>query len=147
MLNKIILVTALVLSLSACTTTESQQQSERIPKIGMPNPASKFCIDQGGQLEIRDQKDGQVGYCILKDGQEIEEWEFFRASVKVCQAEKAQALVGKSHLTDAQISQETEAKTIRRVEPGQPVTMDYREDRITITVDPKTQKITQANCG
>ncbi len=45
----------------------------------MPNPASKFCEDQGYTLEIRTSADGsQTGYCIFPDGSECEEWAFFR---------------------------------------------------------------------
>jgi putative hemolysin len=46
--------------------------------LGLPNPASKFCEDQGYQLEIREQADGSVGYCIFPDGSECEEWAFYR---------------------------------------------------------------------
>jgi len=42
------------------------------------NPASVFCVDSGGKLEIREEKNGQVGYCIFPDGVECEEWEYFR---------------------------------------------------------------------
>jgi putative hemolysin len=44
------------------------------------NPASQYCIDQGGTLEIVDETAGQVGYCNLPDGTRIEEWEYFNAS-------------------------------------------------------------------
>jgi dipeptidase D len=46
--------------------------------IGLPNPASKFCVDQGYQLEIRSQNRAQVGYCLFPDGSECEEWAFYR---------------------------------------------------------------------
>ena len=46
--------------------------------ISMPNPASQYCVDQGGELEIRDEADGQVGYCLFPDGSECEEWSFYR---------------------------------------------------------------------
>jgi putative hemolysin len=46
--------------------------------IGLPNPASKFCEDEGYRLEIRTEADGQVGYCIFPDGSECEEWAFYR---------------------------------------------------------------------
>ena len=46
--------------------------------VGMPNPASVHCADQGGKLDIRDEAGGQVGYCIFPDGSECEEWAFFR---------------------------------------------------------------------
>ena len=44
------------------------------------NPASVFCEEQGGTVEIVDETGGQVGYCNLPDGRRIEEWEFFRSS-------------------------------------------------------------------
>lgn len=48
--------------------------------VGLANPASEYCVAQGGEVEIRDGADGQVGYCHLPDGTVVEEWEFFRAS-------------------------------------------------------------------
>ena len=46
--------------------------------VGLPNPASQHCVEQGYKLEIRDETDGQVGYCIFPDGSECEEWAFYR---------------------------------------------------------------------
>lgn len=45
---------------------------------GMPNPASVFCEEQGGRVEIRTEASGEVGYCVFPDGSECEEWAFFR---------------------------------------------------------------------
>ncbi len=48
------------------------------------NPASLFCINQRGELEIRTAEDGsQTGYCLFEDGSECEEWSFFRGSCAV----------------------------------------------------------------
>ena len=44
------------------------------------NPASQYCVDQGGTLEMVDETAGTVGYCNLPDGTRVEEWEYFRAS-------------------------------------------------------------------
>ena len=53
--------------------------SKNIPVIGLPNPASVFCKDQGYELEIRaDEEGNQFGVCIFPDKQECEEWKFFR---------------------------------------------------------------------
>lgn len=57
----------------------SGQPGEESPMIGMSNPASDFCIQQGGKLEIRQEAAGEVGYCHLPDGRVVEEWAFFRA--------------------------------------------------------------------
>ena len=46
------------------------------------NPASVYCVQQGGKLEIVETKKGQIGICVLPNGRRIEEWKFFRASGK-----------------------------------------------------------------
>lgn len=48
------------------------------PAVGMPNPASAFCIAQGGKLDIVSEEAGQVGYCTLPSGERVEEWALFR---------------------------------------------------------------------
>lgn len=49
------------------------------PEVGMVNPASKYCLEQGGKLEIRtDAQGGQYGICIFADGSQCDEWAFFR---------------------------------------------------------------------
>lgn len=47
--------------------------------VDLANPASVFCVEQGGTVEIVDEADGQVGYCNLPDGRRVEEWEYFRS--------------------------------------------------------------------
>jgi hypothetical protein len=45
----------------------------------LPNPASVFCEEQDGRLEIRTEPSGgQIGICLFPDGSECEEWTFFR---------------------------------------------------------------------
>ncbi|MFT4098109.1 MAG: DUF333 domain-containing protein [Rhodoblastus sp.] len=46
------------------------------------NPASVYCVQRGGKLEIVTTKKGQIGICVLPNGRRIEEWKFFRASRK-----------------------------------------------------------------
>lgn len=50
----------------------------------LANPASVFCQEQGGQLEIRTDKktNGQYGVCIFDDKTECEEWAFYRGECK-----------------------------------------------------------------
>ncbi len=51
------------------------------PPIGkaIANPASVYCVEQGGRVEIVATDKGQIGVCVLPDGRRIEEWEFFRS--------------------------------------------------------------------
>jgi putative hemolysin len=45
----------------------------------LPNPASAYCEDYGGKLEIRTTADGsQQGACIFPDGSVCDEWAFYR---------------------------------------------------------------------
>jgi len=45
---------------------------------GLANPASVYCTENKGTLEIKDEEDGQVGYCTLEDGEVCEEWAYYR---------------------------------------------------------------------
>lgn len=47
--------------------------------VQLANPASVFCGEQNGTLEIVTAADGsQSGVCTLKDGTKCDEWAFFR---------------------------------------------------------------------
>lgn len=144
-MKKIIFLGLALVSLTACSSV--QHKDPIPPKIGSPNPASQYCVEQGGKLEIRNEANGQVGYCHLPNGQVVEEWKLFRDNQANCVAEEAQKLVGQSGLTDDQIKQKTKSEIVRKVAPGQPMTMDYRTNRVTVTIDPASKKITQATCG
>ncbi len=68
----VLALVALALAASACANPEARD-------AGLPNPASVYCEEQGGQLEIRTGTDGaQTGYCLFEDGSECEEWAFYR---------------------------------------------------------------------
>lgn len=75
-------VTMIATSLGAVACGSDDAPSNTTPSSGstqMANPASVFCIDQGGTLDIVDEADGQVGYCTLPDGTRVEEWEYYRS--------------------------------------------------------------------
>ena len=44
----------------------------------LANPASVFCVKNGGKSEIRNGPRGQYGVCRLPDGRVVEEWTYFR---------------------------------------------------------------------
>jgi uncharacterized protein len=49
------------------------------PTPGVANPASEYCVEEGGQVEIReDAQGGEFGVCTFDDGSECEEWELYR---------------------------------------------------------------------
>ncbi len=58
---------------------ENDTANEEIGKAQTTNPASTYCVEQGGELVlINDEVKGSHGICKFKDGTEIEEWEFYR---------------------------------------------------------------------
>lgn len=62
--------------LSACDSVP-HVNDEKL--IGMPNPASEYCIKQGGKLLSQKDKQGdEYALCQLPNGQTIEEWKLFR---------------------------------------------------------------------
>ena len=70
--------------LLACGTAPTEA-----PQPNMPNPASVFCEDKGGTLDLRtDQAGGQYGVCVF-DGSECEEWAFYRGECAAGQMELA----------------------------------------------------------
>lgn len=68
---------ATALALTACATATGSPP-KNTPKVGIANPASVFCIQQGGKLRIVKAAQGEHAMCILADGREVEEWEYFR---------------------------------------------------------------------
>ena len=62
---------------SECAPSSSSTPSPSNPQIA--NPASAFCEQNGGKLEIRTAADGsQSGVCVFTDGSECDEWAFFK---------------------------------------------------------------------
>ena len=81
----------------AVTVVQSQPTAAptTAPVAGMANPASVYCVQQGGKSEIRkDVKGGEFGYCVFPDKSECEEWAFQRGECKP----GAKAKIGRAHV-------------------------------------------------
>ena len=46
--------------------------------LQLPNPASVYCIERGGSINIKESPQGDVTTCVLSDGTEIDEWVYYR---------------------------------------------------------------------
>jgi inhibitor of cysteine peptidase len=66
------------LVLGACGAEPTPTPATFDSPLGLPNPASQYCEDEGYTLEMRTDADGTTGYCIFPDGSECEEWAFYR---------------------------------------------------------------------
>lgn len=58
-------------------------QATPMPKANLPNPASVYCEQNGGKLDLRqDSSGGVAGICVFPDGSECDEWAYFRGECK-----------------------------------------------------------------
>ena len=77
-----IFVTIGMIFLTACNLTSDTDKNDS-GNANMPNPASVFCEENGGTLEIRTAEDGsQAGMCVFPNGSECDEWAFYRGECK-----------------------------------------------------------------
>ena len=67
------LLLAVFCGLLACACPAAQAQ-----RVGMPNPASTFCVESGGTLVIGDTGSGEVGTCVYAGGLAVDEWALYR---------------------------------------------------------------------
>jgi putative hemolysin len=97
---------ALTLTLAACTSQQAPPPAATPtpgiastaprPRIGMPNPASVSCTEQGGRVNLRRDAAGNLyGVCLFPDGRECEEWALFRDHQCVAPPKPATASNGK----------------------------------------------------
>lgn len=63
--------------LAACSANGSDAEHKA---VGMANPASEYCVRQGGRLEPKKDAEGnEYALCHLPDGRVVEEWVYFRS--------------------------------------------------------------------
>jgi putative hemolysin len=61
----------------------NSKQANPTPGADMPNPASVYCQEHGGKVELRqDASGGVAGICVFADGSECDEWAYFRGECK-----------------------------------------------------------------
>jgi hypothetical protein len=65
----------------------------------------------------------------------------------ICDPAAAQRLVGKAKPNDAEAMRLTGATIVRQIAPGDPVTQDLRDNRVTIETDVTTSRVVRATCG
>lgn len=76
-MKKFIIFLIPFLFLAGCGKSDINPITEPEP-MGMANPASVYCEENGGVLEMREEEAGQYGVCVFPNGSECEEWAFYR---------------------------------------------------------------------
>lgn len=82
-MKRIFTFVIILMALTACATPQAQGMpdpaSTDMPQAGIPNPASAYCEQNGGRLEIvTDDNDSQSGQCVFPDGSACDEWAYYR---------------------------------------------------------------------
>jgi uncharacterized protein len=116
----------------------------------LANPASEYCVTQGGTVEIVAEGDGEVGYCVLPDGTRVEEWELYQrdtattddgddapdggASWDDARTEQARQ-EARNFLGMAEDELPPEVRIGRRGDEEYILTQDYVPGRVTVELD------------
>jgi putative hemolysin len=73
-MGRLIVALAIIVAAGACSSDPAPD-----PTGQLANPASVYCEQQGGTVDIRTDSGGnQSGVCVFTDGTEVEEWAFYR---------------------------------------------------------------------
>jgi putative hemolysin len=77
-----ILVLCLAIFATACNNATPAATTEA--PVGLPNPASVYCEQQGGTLLMQTRGDGgQYGVCLFTDNLQCEEWAMYRGECPI----------------------------------------------------------------
>ncbi len=41
------------------------------------NPASLYCVQQGGELEMMSENNKRMTYCVTSEDEKVEQWEYY----------------------------------------------------------------------
>lgn len=78
MKRAVVIALAVVLSISGCGGDDDNEEES-----GIANPASVYCEEQGGTVDIRiDESGNQIGICVFSDESEVDEWAYFRGEAE-----------------------------------------------------------------
>ncbi|KJY82793.1 hemolysin [Vibrio galatheae] len=65
-----------VLLLAGCANEPDEYDVKEYTSVA--NPASVYCVQQGGELGAATENGIRVTYCLLENGESVEQWEYYR---------------------------------------------------------------------
>jgi len=84
-MRRLAILAVLLTGLAACGGSSDSEKSEPTTtakgSTQIANPASQYCVSQGGKVDIVNESGGQVGYCVLPNGTRVDEWQYFNAAM------------------------------------------------------------------
>ena len=62
--------------LAGCSSEPDEYEVKDYQSVA--NPASVYCVQQGGELETVNENEMRVTYCVFSDEDRTEQWEYYR---------------------------------------------------------------------
>lgn len=69
--TNLMMAMAVTAVLSGCSSYDAEYTSAA-------NPASVYCVQQGGELETFTENGGRVTYCVFSEDERVEQWQYYR---------------------------------------------------------------------
>lgn len=71
---------ASTLVLAGCASESNYGEANK--PLSMANPAAVYCVQQGGELDTVTENEERVTYCVLPNGDRVEQWDYYRQNHK-----------------------------------------------------------------
>ncbi len=77
MIKHSILASALVASMVLVGCSSEPDEYEVKEYDATTNPASLYCVQQGGELEMMSENNKRMTYCVTSEDEKVEQWEYY----------------------------------------------------------------------
>ncbi|KII76670.1 DUF333 domain-containing protein [Vibrio renipiscarius] len=64
------------LAIVGCASEDSPYRSKEYQTKS--NPASVYCVERGGALEMMTLDGQRTTFCVLENGEKVEQWEYYK---------------------------------------------------------------------
>lgn len=77
MIKHSILASALLASVVLVGCSSEPDEYEVKEYDATTNPASLYCVQQGGELEMMSENNKRMTYCVTSEDEKVEQWEYY----------------------------------------------------------------------
>lgn len=64
------------LALAGCASEDNPYKPTKYQAAS--NPASVYCVESGGELEMLTLEGQRTTFCVLNNGERVEQWEYYK---------------------------------------------------------------------
>ncbi|MBR9876306.1 MAG: DUF333 domain-containing protein [Vibrionaceae bacterium] len=74
--TSLMMIMAVTAGLAGCSAYDGATRSTEYTSAA--NPASVYCVQQGGELETVTENGERVTYCVFSDDKRVEQWGYYQ---------------------------------------------------------------------